>query len=170
MACDSDTESAACYSSGDIRVWVLLCVSCWNGKKCYIRTRRDRYDHCVSLPWYKTLTTYAGPCHTYLTPRLNPSNFQRVAMKWRSPAVCLVLAASLAASQPTGQKAKDAAFWKETPMDGVVQEFQTKCAQRNDHASCLKFKVLNLLDEMFRRDSFKVSKRSSVNAIFIRPS
>ncbi|KDR14186.1 hypothetical protein L798_11594, partial [Zootermopsis nevadensis] len=64
---------------------------------------------------------------------------------------------SLAASQPTGQKAKDAAFWKETPMDGVVQEFQTKCAQRNDHASCLKFKVLNLLDEMFRRDSFKVS-------------
>lgn len=72
--------------------------------------------------------------------------------------MCLILAASLAASQPTGQKTKDMAFWKETPMDGVVQEFEMKCAQRNDHTSCLKFKILNLLDEMLRKDSFKVSK------------
>jgi hypothetical protein len=70
--------------------------------------------------------------------------------------VCLILAASLVASQPTGQKTADKAFWKETPMDGVVREFEMKCAQRNDHVSCLKFKVLKLLDEIFRKDSYKV--------------
>lgn len=32
MACDSDTESATCYSSDDVGVRILLCVSCWNGK------------------------------------------------------------------------------------------------------------------------------------------
>jgi hypothetical protein len=79
-------------------------------------------------------------------------------MKLRSPAVCLVLAASLVASLPTGEKAQDMVFWKETPMDAVVQELEMNCAQRNDHVSCLKFKVLNLLNEIFRKDSYKVSK------------
>lgn len=73
--------------------------------------------------------------------------------------MCLILLASLAASQPTGQKTAEKAFWKETPMDGAVQEFEVKCAQGNDHISCLKFKVLKLLDEIFRKDSYKVRKK-----------
>ena len=76
--------------------------------------------------------------------------------------MCLMLAASLVASlvasHPTGQKTADKAFWKETPMDGVVQEFEMKCAQGNDHVSCLKLKVLKLLDKIFRKDSYKVRK------------
>jgi len=75
--------------------------------------------------------------------------------------VCLMLAASLVASHPTGQKTADKAFWKETPMDGAVQEFETKCAQGNDHVSCLKLKVLKVLDEIFRKDSYKVRKTTS---------
>lgn len=104
--------------------------------------------------------TDAGPCHTNLTYeyRLDQFNFLTVTMKWKSPTVCLILAASLAASHPAGEKEKDMAFWKETPMDRVVQEFEVKCAQSNDHSSCLKFKVLSLLDEMFRKDSYKVRK------------
>jgi hypothetical protein len=79
-------------------------------------------------------------------------------MKLRSPSACLILAASLVASLPTGEKTQDMAFWQETPMDGAVQELETKCAQRNDQVSCLKFKVLNLLDQIFRKDSYKVSR------------
>jgi hypothetical protein len=75
--------------------------------------------------------------------------------------MCLMLAASLVASHPTGQKTADKAFWKETPMDGVVQGFEMKCAQGNDHVSCLKLKVLKLLDEIFRKDSYKVRKTTS---------
>jgi hypothetical protein len=75
--------------------------------------------------------------------------------------VCLMLAASLVASHPTGQTTSDKAFWKETPMDGVVQEFEMNCAQGNDHVSCLKLKVLKLLDEIFRKDSYKVRKTTS---------
>jgi hypothetical protein len=50
------------------------------------------------------------------------------------------------------------AFWEETPMDGAVQELETKCTQRNDQVSCLKFKVLNFLDQIFRKESYKVSR------------
>ena len=75
--------------------------------------------------------------------------------------MCLILAASLVASHPTGQEKVDKAFWKETPMDGVVQEFEMKCAQGNDNVSCLKFKVLKMLDEIFRNDSYKVSRTTN---------
>ena len=74
--------------------------------------------------------------------------------------MCLTLAALLVSSHPTGQKTADKAFWKETPMDGAVQEFEMKCAQPNDNVSCLKLKVLKLLDEIFRKDSYKVRKTS----------
>jgi len=46
-------------------------------------------------------------------------------------------------------------------MDGVVQELEMMCTQRNDHVSCLKFKVLRLLDEMFKQDSYKVSTQNN---------
>jgi hypothetical protein len=96
---------------------------------------------------------------------LDPSDFLKLTMKWTTPAACLVLAASMVASQPTGQKTEDLAFWKETPMDKAVKEFEMKCAQRNDQVSCLKFKVLNLLDEMFRKDSYKVSSPKGRNTV-----
>jgi hypothetical protein len=75
--------------------------------------------------------------------------------------VCLILMTSLGASQPTRNKTENIAFWKDTPMDGVVQELEMMCTQRNDHVSCLKFKVLRLLDEMFKQDSYKVSTQNN---------
>jgi hypothetical protein len=86
-------------------------------------------------------------------------------MDLRSPAACLILAATLVASLPTGEKTQDTAFWKETPMDGTVQELEMKCGKKNDPVSCLKFKVLSLLDEIFRKDSYKVSTMNRVLAV-----
>jgi hypothetical protein len=71
----------------------------------------------------------AGSCHTNVITLLDQFNFLRVAMKCKSPAVCLILAVSLAASQPTGQKEEDIAYWQETPVGGVVQEFEVKYEQ-----------------------------------------
>lgn len=48
-------------------------------------------------------------------------------------------------------------IWKGTPMDAVVQEFREECVQQSDSGACIKVKVLNLLDEALRKDSFKVS-------------
>jgi hypothetical protein len=84
-------------------------------------------------------------------------------MYLRSSVASLILVASLVGSLPTGEKTQDTAFWEETPMDGAVQELQIKCAERNDHVSCLKFKVLNFLDQIFRKDSYKVRR---LNAAF----
>ncbi|XP_069679316.1 uncharacterized protein [Periplaneta americana] len=84
---------------------------------------------------------------------------------WRTSIVCVVLAASIATSQPAKQNRlpdDTKAFWKETPMDGAVQEMKTRCVQKNDQVSCLKFRVLKLLDEMLRKDSYKVSEAVAV--------
>jgi hypothetical protein len=62
------------------------------------------------------------------------------------------------------------AFWKETPMDGAVQELELKCGQTNDPVSCLKFKVLSLLDEVFRKDSYKVGRLNCSTHSFISPT
>lgn len=55
----------------------------------------------------------------------------------------------------TAQPAKTD-FWKGTSMDTMVDQMKSDCAQKNDEISCMKFKVLNLLDQIFRKDSFKV--------------
>jgi hypothetical protein len=127
VACDSDTESDTCYSSADVRAWVLLCVSCLEREQTEGTALASSMS--LSLPWYKKLMTDAGPCHTNVITLLDQFNFLRVAMMFKSPAVCLILAATLAAWHPAGQKEEDIAYWQETPVGGVVQEFEVKYAQ-----------------------------------------
>lgn len=65
-------------------------------------------------------------------------------------ALCSLLA--LAAAQPAKND-----LWKGSSMDQMVDQTKIECAQKNDEVSCMKFKVLNLLDQIFRKDSFKAS-------------
>lgn len=65
-------------------------------------------------------------------------------------ALCSLLA--LAAAQPAKNE-----LWKGSSMDQMVDQTKIECAQKNDEVSCMKFKVLNLLDQIFRKDSFKAS-------------
>ncbi|XP_066581924.1 uncharacterized protein [Prorops nasuta] len=72
-------------------------------------------------------------------------------------ALCTLLLAALVAGQPAKNE-----FWKGTAMDHMVDQTKVECAQKNDEISCMKFKVLNLLDQIFRKDSFKVSETVEV--------
>lgn len=56
-----------------------------------------------------------------------------------------------------GQPAK-AGFWKGTPMDGMVEEMRSGCSEGSDPTACLKFKVMSLLDSIFNKETFQVSK------------
>lgn len=58
---------------------------------------------------------------------------------------------ALAAAQPAKNE-----FWKGTSMDAMVEQTKLECSQKNDEISCMKFKILNLLDQLFRKDNFKV--------------
>lgn len=71
-------------------------------------------------------------------------------MKLLLLALCSLLA--LAAAQPAKND-----LWKGSSMDQMVDQTKIECAQKNDEVSCMKFKVLNLLDQIFRKDSFKAS-------------
>lgn len=55
-------------------------------------------------------------------------------------------------AQPTKNE-----FWKGTSMDSIVEQTKVDCTQKNDEIACMKYKVLSLLDQIFRKDSFKVA-------------
>lgn len=59
---------------------------------------------------------------------------------------------ALAAAQPAKND-----LWKGSGIDQMVDQTKIECSQKNDEVSCMKFKVLNLLDQIFRKDSFKAS-------------
>lgn len=65
--------------------------------------------------------------------------------------LCSILA--LAAAQPAKLE-----VWKSASMDSMVEQTRAECAQKNDEVACMKFKVLNLLDQIFRKDNFKVMR------------
>lgn len=54
-----------------------------------------------------------------------------------------------------GNPAKPA-FWKGTPLDNMVEEMRSNCADGSDAMSCMKFKVLNFLDAIFKKDTYQV--------------
>lgn len=58
----------------------------------------------------------------------------------------------LAAANPASQPA----FWKGTPMDGMVEEMRSMCSSDNDSGACLKYKIMNFLDTVFKKDNFQV--------------
>lgn len=70
--------------------------------------------------------------------------------------VCLAILAAVGAqpAKPEG--------WKGSSMDSMMEQTKSECAQKNDEMACMKFKVLNLLDQIFRKDNFKVGNRPIV--------
>lgn len=44
-------------------------------------------------------------------------------------------------------------------MDGVVKQLHTECSDHNDAVSCMKYKVLHFLDQVFSKDSFQVRRQ-----------
>lgn len=60
-------------------------------------------------------------------------------------------------AQPTKNE-----FWKGTSMDSIVEQTKVDCTQKNDEIACMKYKVLSLLDQIFRKDSFKISETMEV--------
>ncbi|KXJ68145.1 hypothetical protein RP20_CCG005446 [Aedes albopictus] len=59
----------------------------------------------------------------------------------------------LAAANPASQPA----FWKGTPMDGMVEEMRSMCSSDNDSGACLKYKIMNFLDTVFKKDNFQLT-------------
>lgn len=49
------------------------------------------------------------------------------------------------------------AFWKGTPVDGLVEEMRSMCNEENDSFSCMKLKVMNFLDNILKKDSYKIT-------------
>lgn len=71
-----------------------------------------------------------------------------------SSKVVYILAFALFGSA-VAQPAKNT-FWKGTPMDGMVEEMRSGCAEGSDPTACIKYKVMSLLDSIFKKDTFQV--------------
>lgn len=77
-------------------------------------------------------------------------------------AILLAVAATSPASPASAlpatsvQETSVNSFWKGTPMDAVVGELQAGCAN-SDPVACVKYRVLSVLDQVLRKDSFQVS-------------
>lgn len=73
----------------------------------------------------------------------------------QSSVLALALLAGTALALPTLQ---DPSLWKGTAMDSVVKDLESSCTQKNDGISCIKFKVLNLIDQALMRDNIQVRR------------
>ncbi|XP_044727530.1 uncharacterized protein LOC123291126 [Chrysoperla carnea] len=52
-------------------------------------------------------------------------------------------------------------FWKGTPLDTAVESMRSDCAN-NDEIACMKYKVMSLLDTVFKKDSYQLTEDISV--------
>lgn len=70
--------------------------------------------------------------------------------------LCIVIVAliGVAAANPAAKQS----FWKGTPMDSMVEEMRSSCSDGNDPLACMKYKVMNFLDTLFKKDSYQVIK------------
>ena len=66
--------------------------------------------------------------------------------------VVIAVSAGLVHSSPAKP-----AFWKGTPVDGLVEEMRSLCNDENDSFSCMKLKVMNFLDNILKKDSYKIT-------------
>ncbi|XP_054257805.1 uncharacterized protein LOC128982815 [Macrosteles quadrilineatus] len=73
----------------------------------------------------------------------------------------VLLAAAVAAAVVPATTPQDS-LWRGTPMDGVVQDLEAACTDKNDGISCIKYKVLNLIDQALMKDSLQVSEGVSL--------
>lgn len=65
--------------------------------------------------------------------------------------VCLVFLIGGAMAQPSKP-----GFWKDTPLDSMVEEMRSGCVEGSDPTACIKYKVMSLLDSIFKKDTFQV--------------
>lgn len=49
------------------------------------------------------------------------------------------------------------AFWKGTPVDELVENMRSLCNEENDSFSCMKFKVMNFLDTILKKDNYMIT-------------
>lgn len=56
------------------------------------------------------------------------------------------------------------AFWKGTPVDGMVEEMRSLCNDENDSFSCMKLKVMTFLDNVLKKDNYKLSEDIEVRS------
>lgn len=49
------------------------------------------------------------------------------------------------------------AFWKGTPVDGLVDEMRSLCSEENDSFACMKLKVMNFIDTILKKDNYKIT-------------
>lgn len=73
-------------------------------------------------------------------------------MASRGVALCVVL---IAFGCISANPAKPVS-WMGTPVDGLVEEVRSLCNDENDSFSCMKLKVMNFLDTILKKDSYKV--------------
>lgn len=66
--------------------------------------------------------------------------------------VCFLVALVTIAN---GSPAKPA-FWKGTPLDTTVEEMRSGC-NNDDAIECVKFKFMSFLDNIFKKDNYKVN-------------
>ncbi|CAK1541012.1 unnamed protein product [Leptosia nina] len=71
--------------------------------------------------------------------------------------VCLIALFGCALAQPSKN-----GFWKGTPMDGMVEEMRSGCTEGSDPTACIKYKVMSLLDSIFKKDTFQISEAVEV--------
>ncbi|XP_046671426.1 uncharacterized protein LOC124361420 [Homalodisca vitripennis] len=72
------------------------------------------------------------------------------------------LLAGAALALPAIQDTKDTSLWRGTAMDAVVKDLEAACNEKNDGISCIKYKVLHLIDQALVKDSFQVTDAVSV--------
>ncbi|ETN62933.1 osiris 19 [Anopheles darlingi] len=82
-----------------------------------------------------------------------------MAFKYVVIAVVVVVSGMVAANP-----ANKPAFWKGTPMDGMVEEMRSLCSSENDSVACTKFKIMNFLDTIFKKDNFQISNDVEVRS------
>ena len=54
-------------------------------------------------------------------------------------------------------------FWKDTKVEGLVKNYQRECQDGNNVLSCMKYKILNFLDQVLNLESIRqVSVRNLI--------
>ncbi|XP_067007010.1 uncharacterized protein [Anabrus simplex] len=69
----------------------------------------------------------------------------------------LILTVAAAAVSALPPQLRTGSIWKGTPLEDVVDVLKKDCKKDMDSIACMKFKLLSLVDEVLRKESFKVS-------------
>lgn len=57
-------------------------------------------------------------------------------------------------------------FWKGTPLDSMVEEMRSGCSEGSDPTACIKYKVMSLLDSIFKKETFQVCDFLKISKLY----